>query len=74
MMSEPIFELSNNKSITGLANRKLLHEAKIAVAWGIPDTESRGYSASEFTKIINKLVHRIEHLEKENEQLRSKTS
>lgn len=66
---ESIFELSPKLYHT---QQKLLEEARTAIAWGIPDNESTGYSASEFTKIIHKLVRRVEQLEKENEQLRSK--
>lgn len=67
-MIEPISELAPRSYH---AQKKLLKEAEAAIAWGIPDSESTGYSASQFTNIIRKLVYRIQELERENEQLRS---
>ena len=50
----------------------LLKEAEQAIAWGVPDGESTGYTRSELIKIISKLVKRIKELE--NEQLCNKAS
>lgn len=35
----------------------------MAIAFGIPDNESRGLTASEFTKVLSKALKRIEYLE-----------
>jgi hypothetical protein len=39
---------------------KLLNEAKTAIAWGIPDRESIGYSREKLIDIIGKLIKHIE--------------
>lgn len=39
---------------------KLLNEARTAVAWGVPDRESTGYSSRELINIIRKLIKHIE--------------
>lgn len=39
---------------------KLLAEARTAIAWGVPDRESTGYSSTEFIKLIAKLAKYIE--------------
>lgn len=39
---------------------KLLFDARQAIAWGCPYSESIGYTSSEFINIISRLVHYIE--------------
>lgn len=46
-------------------NKDLMYDASMAIAWGRPDSESTGYSASEFIDIIQRLVKRVEELEKQ---------
>ena len=40
--------------------KKLLFDARQAIAWGRPDSESIGYNSSEFINIISRLVDYIE--------------
>jgi len=42
---------------------KLLFDAKQAVSWGNPSSESIGYTSSEFTSIIRRLVQYIESMD-----------
>lgn len=44
-------------------SRHLKSKANTAVAWGVPDRESTGYSHSELTSIISQLLNYIERLE-----------
>ena len=46
-----------------MQNRKLKHDISTAIAWGIPDRESYGYSSTEFTKLLGTALRRIEYLE-----------
>lgn len=42
---------------------RLLKKARTAVAWGVPDRESTGYSQSELASIIYQLINHIERIE-----------
>ena len=43
--------------------RNLKRDIGSAIAWGVPCKESLGYSAAEFTSLLNKAKIRIEQLE-----------
>jgi len=43
--------------------RDLKKSMHTAIAWGVPDRESTGYSASQFTSLLSVALHRIEYLE-----------
>jgi hypothetical protein len=43
--------------------RDLKNSMHTAIAWGVPDRESTGYSASEFTSLLSVALTRIEYLE-----------
>jgi hypothetical protein len=43
--------------------RNLKQDIRSAIAWGVPCRESSGYSAAEFTSLLNKAKIRIEQLE-----------
>ncbi|HEY9704498.1 MAG TPA: hypothetical protein V6C58_18780 [Allocoleopsis sp.] len=49
-----------NKIDQEKSRKKLLEEANTAIAWGIPDNESTGYSRQELVRIISNLVRFIE--------------
>ena len=44
-------------------NRNLKRDIRTAVAWGVPDNESYGYSAIKFTELLTRARTRIEQLE-----------
>ena len=43
--------------------RDLKKSIRTAIAWGIPDSESTGFSSSEFVSLLINALHRIEYLE-----------
>jgi hypothetical protein len=43
--------------------RDLKKSIHTAIAWGVPDRESTGYSPSEFTSLLRVALTRIEYLE-----------
>lgn len=46
-----------------MINRNLKQDISTAIAWGIPDTESTGYTAAEFTGLLRRALNRINYLE-----------
>ncbi len=46
-----------------MQNRTLKYDIRQAIAWGVPDKESFGYTPTEFTRILHKALKRIEYLE-----------
>jgi hypothetical protein len=50
------------KTIDFVEKEKLLYEARTAINWGEPSSESIGYSHSQLLNIIRKLVRIVEQV------------
>jgi len=58
-VNESIYELAPRLS----TKNNLIRVAEQAIAWGIPDSESTGYSRETLINIISRLVKRVKELE-----------